>query len=204
MQLFTRMIPKVSPPLPPSFRSMHKPPKETILTKIVLDNGTTSPILDPERPALVVSSTSWTADEDFSLLITALDKYQATANVPKLLVIISGVGPLRAQFEDTVAKRVKSGQWTKVAAACIWVEAKDYPVLLGSADFGVSLHSSSSGRDLPMKVVDMFGCGLPVLAKSFPCIAELVRDGKNGRVFETGDELGDQMIVRIIIVVNVN
>jgi beta-1,4-mannosyltransferase len=174
---------------------MHKPPQETVLTKIVLDNGTTSPILDPKRPALVVSSTSWTADEDFSLLITALDKYQATPNVPQLLVIISGVGPLRSQFEKTVKEREESGRWTKVAASCIWVEAKDYPVLLGSADFGVSLHASSSGRDLPMKVVDMFGCGLPVLAKSFPCIAELVRDGKNGRVFDTGEELGDQMVV---------
>ena len=40
----------------------------------------------------------------------------------------------------------------------------------------------------------MFGCGLPVVAKSFPALPELVKDGINGILFDTPEELGDKIV----------
>ncbi|WRT68208.1 uncharacterized protein IL334_005183 [Kwoniella shivajii] len=188
--LFTKLLPMLSPSLPPSLIGEGD---SILFTQI--SSGEAQ--LRSDRPALVVSSTSWTADEDFSLLVTALDAYQISLNagtdLPKLIVIITGKGGLRQAFEKIVQGRERT-TWKDITVRCVFVPSEDYPTLLGSADLGVSLHSSSSGRDLPMKVVDMFGCGIPVLARKFGCIGELVKDGKNGMVFEDGEEMGKQLI----------
>eukprot|EP00041_Stephanoeca_diplocostata_P039226 m.1600846 g.1600846 ORF g.1600846 m.1600846 type:complete len:481 (-) comp25352_c1_seq1:8447-9889(-) len=141
------------------------------------------------RPALVVSSTSWTPDEDFGILLTALEMYETAcadnSSLPPIVCIITGKGPMKAYYEGLLAKMPR----THVHIATAWLSSGDYPRLLGAADIGVSLHTSSSGLDLPMKVVDMFGCGLPVCAKDFSCLDELVQDGVNGVVFDTAAEL---------------
>jgi beta-1,4-mannosyltransferase len=65
----------------------------------------------------------------------------------------------------------------------MWLKAEEYPLLLGACDIGVCLHSSSSGLDLPMKVIDMFGCQLPVMALYYQSIHELVHN-YNGWIFK--------------------
>ncbi|CAO0800433.1 unnamed protein product [Mucor circinelloides] len=162
----------------------------TLLTDAT-DDG--SLIWRQDRPKLIVSSTSWTEDEDFSVLLKAVELYEASAKPsdPRLLFVITGNGPQKKYYQD----KIKQMTLKKTRIVTAWLEAGDYPLLLGSADLGISLHTSSSGMDLPMKVVDMFGCGLPVCAINFPCLNELVHDGENGLVFENSQDLSEQLMV---------
>lgn len=147
-----------------------------------------------DRPALVISSTSWTEDEDFSILLRALDLYEKSALdspalFPRLIVVITGKGPLKEYYLN----EAKNFSWQYVQIETVWLDPADYPRLLAAADIGLSLHTSSSGLDLPMKVVDMFGCGLPVIARHYPTLDELVKVNINGLTFKSDDELADRL-----------
>ena len=108
--------------------------------------------LKSDTPVIIVSSTSWTVDEDFSILLDALvlyDKCKGKQNsLPTIHCIITGKGPMKEHYMSQAEKlRLKH-----VSIFSAWFAAIDYPRLLASATLGVSLHSSSSGLDLPMKV----------------------------------------------------
>ena len=155
-------------------------------------------VMKPQRPALLISSTSWTEDEDFSILIEALETYEEKKKdghdyLPNIVCAVTGKGPLKTYYQEIIDSKC----WKHVEIITPWLEAADYPKLLASSDLGVCLHTSSSGLDLPMKVVDMFGCCLPVLAINFSCLNELVIHNKNGLVFDNATQLSEQIITML-------
>jgi beta-1,4-mannosyltransferase len=81
-------------------------------------------------------------------------------NKRNIVLIITGKGPLRKSFEEKI--RFMNLKSFKILT--VWLEPESYPTLLSCSDLGISLHTSSSGLDLPMKIVDMLGSGLPVCA----------------------------------------
>lgn len=146
----------------------------------------------------IVCPTSWTEDEDFDLAIEAVGwleerirGWEAAGSgrrFPDLVILVSGDGQRRAEFE----RRFAGLQARRVQLRARWLEPDDYPRVVGSADLGLCLHRSSSGLDIPMKVADLFGAGVPVCALDYgACLAERVRHGDNGLLFSNARQLAD-------------
>ena len=199
----------------------HSKDDQTIQT--ICKDGNIRMLGERERVPLLVSSTSWTEDEDFNLLINALLKLDVQLHElsshfdqrasslklrefknahmlltetigPRVVVAISGKGALKSKFEKKIQALQKEGKLDRVAIRTVWLEADMYPHFLGAADLGLSLHTSSSGLDLPMKVLDMFGSKVPVLAVNFRALTELITPGVNGYIFVNAQELTDYIL----------
>ena len=142
-----------------------------------------------ERPFfLVVSPTGWTLDEDMDLLIDAAVRLDALLGDTSadVAIVATGRGPLRERWE----RRVAMLRLRRVHLHARWLPAAEYPAFVAAADVGVSLHRSASGVDLPMKIADLLGAGVPVCALAYaPCLAEMLRDGETGLFFGTAEEL---------------
>ena len=84
-------------------------------------------------------------------------------------MFLTGRGPLREAFEARAARR----NFKAIAVKTLWLEPADYPTLVGMADLGLCLHQSSSGLDLPMKLADLRGAGVPAAAYDYaPVLAK--------------------------------
>lgn len=143
---------------------------------------------------IIVSSTSYTPDENLTKLFEALKLYVVhdASDKPKLRVIITGKGPMYDQTQAEIGQLRQDKQFNEyITIYTVWLPSEDYPKILGVADLGVSLHESSSGWDLPMKIVDMFGCGIPCIALGFPALSELVKHESNGLIVNDSNELAN-------------
>jgi beta-1,4-mannosyltransferase len=146
------------------------------------------------EPAIVVSPTSWTRDEDFDLLLEAVRRCEALVGdraFPEVVVLLTGRGALRARFE--AGARALPDR--RVHVRTLWLEPGDYPRALGAADLGLCLHRSASGLDLPMKIADLQGAGLPVCALDYgPCLDEMLRHDDTGLRFADAEALARQWV----------
>jgi hypothetical protein len=176
-------------------------PFDTLFTTYLPD--TKSYVPRYHRPALVVTSTSWTDDEDFDLLLEALllldhdihrrqSSSSLSSSMLKVMVLVTGKGPLKEYYMHRIRTEL---HLIHIVIQSMWLSPTDYPMLLACADIGISLHTSTSGLDLPMKILDLYGCGTPVCAVQYESsLQELVTDDYHGRIFTSSQELAKQLL----------
>ncbi len=142
--------------------------------------------------ATIVSPSSWSEDDDFDLFLAAVPRLDALLARKGLRArfVFSGAGERRAWFEA----RCAALRLDRIRIETTFVAPADYPRLLRTAAFGLSLHRSAAGLDLPLKIVEMLANGTPVCAlDSSPAIRERVRDGERGVLFASPDELAGRV-----------
>jgi beta-1,4-mannosyltransferase len=80
---------------------------------------------------LIISSTSWTPDEDFNLFLEALlllnNKIEEVARknakcTDRVLVAITGKGPMKEQFLETIRQLEEQEKLTRVCIRTVWLE----------------------------------------------------------------------------------
>ena len=173
----------------PMERSERERLRQALFTRFGVHTGTVG---------FIVCPTSWTEDEDFDLVIDAVpllderirgwEAAGAGRRFPNIVILVTGDGARRAEFE----RRFAGLMARRIQLRARWLEPEDYPKVVGSADLGLCLHRSSSGLDIPMKVADLFGAGVPVCALDYGIgLGERVRHGDNGFLFSTARQLAD-------------
>ncbi|HEX2447775.1 MAG TPA: glycosyltransferase [Methyloceanibacter sp.] len=144
----------------------------------------------PEDAFVLVSPTSFSADEDMDMLLDALVTAARRSPATPIILFATGYGPLRPRFEARAHKAATS----KLRIVTGWLPEPLYRDLLRAADLGISMHRSASGVDLPIKVVDMMEAGLPAAVLDYgPCLSELVPPELKPFMFTDADGLAARL-----------
>lgn len=96
-----------------------------------------NPLLEMDKqkkPIAMISSTSWTPDEDFDMLLNCMIQTESLftdiTQVKKVLFIITGRGPMKDEFMEKVQK----AKLKVFDVRSIWLDSDDYPKLLSSVE----------------------------------------------------------------------
>tara|TARA_R110002049_G_scaffold49753_2_gene141919 strand:- start:1174 stop:1821 length:648 start_codon:yes stop_codon:yes gene_type:complete len=131
----------------------------------------------------IVHPHSWSSDESPEWTLDLLDRIGIDVNVQ---FMITGDGPRREAF----ARQLQENGIPERAVTLAFLPPEGYVDLLANADWGLCPHTSSSGLDLPMKLADMRGAGLPALVYRYgPVLDEIFAEPDDGVFFRSIDEL---------------
>lgn len=143
---------------------------------------------DRDERITIMTGTSFTEDEELPMIeeaAVALDHLATAGRIPPITFIVAGDGDRREELE----RKWHALPLRHVRFEFGWFRQDEYQRRLRQSTIGLSLHRSTSNLDLPMKVSDMIGAGLPMLVLDYdPVLREMI-DERSTMFFRTGPEL---------------
>lgn len=147
------------------------------------------PWADAERPIVIGTAGRLDPVKDLALLLRAMRLIQDTdaSHGRNVRLLIAGEGPLRKNLESLAGELGLAGQ--------TWFAGvrKDMPELMRSIDVFVL---TSVGEGISNTILEAMASGRPVVATRVGGNPELVADGENGRLCDSGDVEGVAAAIR--------
>lgn len=75
--------------------------------------------------------------------------------------------------------------------------------ILGVSDLGICFNGSLAGLDISPHLLELAASGIPILAFKFGCVSEVVKNGENGFLFRTDEDLL-KILQKIILEKSIN
>ena len=137
-----------------------------------------------DRPTLLLYSRLF--EFDTNRLVAILQKVHA--QLPELAILTVGAGLFAEQSTSLRTQLSKAGLLDSMLDTG-WLDEADLPETLSAADVGLYLMDDTllNRTKCPVKLADMVALGIPIVAEAVGEVKLYVADGKNGRLFKTGD-----------------
>jgi len=123
-------------------------------------------------------------EKSIDMIIRAMP--ELLAKLPKARFLVVGDGPERQALEALAAETCPPGSFV-FAGSRPWAAIPDY---YRAADVFVT---ASVTETQGLTVLEAMAAGVPVVARRDPSFASMIRDGKDGLLFENQAELGDAL-----------
>ncbi len=136
------------------------------------------------RPVLLLYSRLFEFDIDRLIRILS----QVHSSLPDLAVLLVGMS-LYAEDAAVLRDRLKEAGLADIVFDLGWIEERDLPGVLSSADLGLYLMDDTllNRTKCPVKLADMLSLGVPVVAEDVGQVPEYVRHHQTGLVYKSGD-----------------
>ncbi len=137
-----------------------------------------------DRPVLLLYSRLFEFDID--RLIRILSRVHSS--LPDLAVLAVGMS-LYAEDAAVLRDRLEEAGLADAVFDLGWLEEKDLPGVLSSADLGLYLMDDTllNRTKCPVKLADMLSLGVPVVAEDVGQVPEYVRHRQTGLLYNSGD-----------------